>query len=152
MGPDIFDRRVAGEELVSRAIAEAQRDDKRILLLFGANWCPWCRRLHKDLTEDRRVRAVLSKRFVLVFVDANTRNDPKRNAALLERYGNPTLQFGLPVFVVLDRDGKQLATRETASLAADTDAVEVERILAFLNEWASPKTGRPVGGRASGSS
>ncbi len=95
---------------------------------------------------------MLSKRFVLVFVDANTRNDPKRNAALLERYGNPTLQFGLPVFVVLDRDGKQLATRETASLAAGTDAVEVERILAFLNEWASPKTGRPAGGRASGSS
>ena len=57
---------------------------------------------------------------MLVFVDANTRNDKNRNGALLAKYGNPTLQFGLPVFVVLDREGTYLGTRETASLMVET--------------------------------
>lgn len=136
MGADIFDPKTSGEKLVAQAIEHAQRENKRILLLFGANWCPWCRRLNAALTKDAAIQARLREKFVLVFVDANTRNDKKRNAALLERYGNPTLQFGLPVFVVLDRDGKQLGTRETASLAADTDAKVAQRVLAFLNDWA----------------
>jgi hypothetical protein len=36
---------------------------------------------------------------------------------------------------VLDCDGTQLTTRETASLAADTDAKVAARVLTFLNEW-----------------
>lgn len=135
MGPDIFDPKTSGEYLITQAINQAQRDDKRILLLFGANWCPWCRRLHVALTKDAAVKARLKRKFILVYVDANTRNEKNRNAVVLERYGNPTLQFGLPVFVVLDRDGKQLAIRETGSLAAETDAKVAERVLAFLKGW-----------------
>ena len=136
MGADIFDSKIPGEQLVATAITQAQSGNKRVLLLFGANWCPWCRRLHAALTKDAAIQARLKERFVLVFVDANTRSDKNRNARLLEHYGNPTLEFGLPVFVILDRDGKQLGTRETASLAADTDAKVVERILGFLKEAA----------------
>jgi len=51
-------------------------------------------------------------------------------------FSNPTLQHGLPVFVILDHDGRQVGTRETASLAADTDAKVAARVLTFLNEWA----------------
>ena len=40
----------------------------------------------------------------------------------------------MPVFVVLDREGKPLLTRETASLAADTDAKVVANVLEFLGE------------------
>ncbi|MBI5771206.1 MAG: thioredoxin family protein [Verrucomicrobia bacterium] len=135
MGPDIFDPKVSGETLVADALRLAKRKDKKVLLLFGANWCPWCRRLHRALTTGTAVPDRLRKSFVLVFVDANTRNDKNRNAGLIEKYGNP-LQFGLPVFVVLDGDGKQLTTRETASLAADTDAKVADNVLAFLHEWA----------------
>lgn len=136
MGPDIFDAKASGEQLVAVAIAQARREDKRILLLLGANWCPWCRRLHAALTKDAAVQARLKEKFVLVFIDANTRNDKHRNAALLERYGNPTRQFGLPVFVVLDRNGKLLTARESGSLAADTGAMVAGRVLGFLDEWA----------------
>jgi len=135
MGPDIYDPKIPAEQLIAGAITEAKSEDKKVLLLFGANWCPWCRRLHKALTQESTVQTRLRKNFVLVFIDANTRNDKQRNATVLEKYGDP-LQFGLPVFVVLDLDGKQLTTRETASLAADTDAKVAARVLAFLNEWA----------------
>ena len=103
--------------------------------VYSANWCPWCRRLHRAL-ESATVAALLKKSFVTVYLDANTRNDKNRNAAVIERFGNP-LQYGLPVFVVLDSRGKQLATQETASLAAEADMEEAAKVAAFLSRWAN---------------
>ena len=131
MGPDIFDPRVDGEELVTAALGRARETDRRVLLLFGANWCPWCRRLHAIMSADRRIRATLAARYILVHVDANTRRDQRRNAALIARYDNP-LRFGLPVFVVLDPHGKLLATQDTQSFAAPEDREVADRLHRFL--------------------
>jgi len=146
MGPDIFDRHVKGEVLIDQAIARAQKENKRIVLIFGANWCPWCRRLHRAFTEAPAVLAQLRDDFVLVHIDANTRNDRKRNAAVQERYGNPIQKHGLPVLVVLDGDGKHLATRETSSLSAPTDEEVARRVAAFLAQWAPPPADRNAAG------
>ena len=134
MGSDIFDPKEDGEKLIDHALVQARQEDKRIVVLFGANWCPWCRRLHQVLTSDPALTKRLQKKFVLVYIDANTRNDKKRNAEVIEKYGNP-LRYGLPVFVVLDTDGTQLTTRESQSLAAATDGATADRIRAFLDEW-----------------
>jgi thioredoxin-related protein len=135
MGTDIFDAQAPAEKLVAEAVAQAKREDKKVLLFFGANWCPWCRRLHAALTQNPAVQSRLRQKFVLVHLDANTRNDQQRNAAVLKKYGDPIRQYGLPVFVVLARAGIQLTTRETASFAADTDKKMAERLLSFLDEW-----------------
>lgn len=135
MGPDIYDVQVAGETLIASALDQARRENKRVLVLFGANWCPWCRRLQRTLTEDAAVRDRLRTSYVLVHVDANTRRNKLRNAAVLARYGNP-LRFGLPVFVVLAADGTLRATRETQSLDAPAPEVIAQRLRAFLDEWA----------------
>ena len=83
------------------------------------------------------MRAALQESFVLVYIDVNTRNDKKRNANVIERYGNP-LQNGLPALVILEQDGKQLATQETASLAAPTDKEVAKRVVAILTRWTPP--------------
>lgn len=139
MGPDIFDRHIKGEVLIDQAVTRARKENKRIALVFGANWCPWCRRLHQIFIGAPAVRARLRDDFVLVYVDANTRNDRKRNAAVQEQYGNPIQKHGLPVMVVLDSDGRQLTTRETSSLSAPTDEEVARRVAAFLEEWAPPR-------------
>jgi len=136
MGPDIFDRQVKGEELVAQAVTRAQREGKRVVLLFGANWCPWCRRLHHAFTDDPGVVAILQRSFVLVHVDANTRNDRKRNADIIARYGDPLQKYGLPVIVLLEADGRQLVIQETASWAAPADEEVANRVAAFLAKWA----------------
>lgn len=135
MGPDIFDPRAKAEDLIADATSRAKREDKRVLLLFGANWCPWCR-IHHSLTTDQAVRDKLRSKFILVHVDANTRNDKNRNAAVLEQFGQPTVEHGLPVFVILDHEGRHIGTRETASLAADSDTKVAALLLAFLEAWA----------------
>ncbi|MBI2515588.1 MAG: thioredoxin family protein [Opitutae bacterium] len=134
MGPDIFDPQAKGEELIAGALTRAAREDKRVLVFFGANWCPWTRRLHRALTADAEVLRTRRRGFVLVYVDANTRKDKQHNAAVIEKYGNP-LRFGIPVFVVLERDGALLTTRETQSLAAKTDEEVAARVRQFLETW-----------------
>lgn len=95
MGPDIFDPAAKGEDLVAAALARARETDRQVLLLFGANWCPWCRRLHAIMSTDHRIRETLAARYILVHIDANTRRDKRRNAALIARYGNPsTMGYG----------------------------------------------------------
>lgn len=49
-----------------------------------------------------------------------------------------TTRFGLPVIVVLDKDGKQLTTQDTAKLE-EGDHPDPKKVLAFLNQW-KPKT------------
>jgi thioredoxin-related protein len=137
MGKDIFDAKAPAGKLIADALAQATREDKKVLLLFGANWCPWCHRLHRALTTDLPIQARLNQKFVLVHIDVNTRNDKNRNADVLTKYGNPVERFGLPVFVLLDKTGTLLTTRETASLTGNIDQEVAAHVLAFLEQWSN---------------
>lgn len=137
MGTDIFDIEADGDALVATAVEQARITNRRVLVLLGANWCPYCRRLHHVVETSPAVTEMLRDNLELVHVDVNTRRTKSRNAAVVARLGNP-LRFGLPVFVVLEADGTLLTTRETGSLAASTDEELAERLVDFLNEWVKP--------------
>jgi len=136
MGPDIYDVRADGSAQVAAALTRAAAEHKRVILDFGANWCIWCRRLHSTIERDPAVSRALERDFVVVMVDVNTRNGPRRNADVNERYGNP-VRHGIPVLVVLGSDGKQLATKDTGELE-EGDGHSPAKIAAFLAAWAPP--------------
>ena len=134
MGPDIYDPQSDAAADIASALALAKTEHKHVLLKFGANWCIWCRRLHGLFHENEEVRATLSRDFVLVSVDVNTRNGTKRNLPTIEKYGKPT-QHGLPVLVVLDADGQLLTTQETGALE-EGSAHSPAKVIAFLRQHA----------------
>ena len=72
-------------------------------------------------------------------IDVNKRHGPARNAAVNDQYGNP-VRLGLPVLVVLDADGRPLATQDTGALEKGdgTVAHDPAKVLAFLAHWAPP--------------
>jgi uncharacterized protein YyaL (SSP411 family) len=41
-----------------RCLALAGKDGKRVLLQFGANWCPWCHKLHSLFDTDKDIAAL----------------------------------------------------------------------------------------------
>jgi thioredoxin-related protein len=136
MGPDIYDVHADGNAQISAALIQASAEHKRVLLVFGANWCIWCHRLHSTIESDATVSRILSDHFVLVDVDVNRRNGTNRNANVITRYGNPT-KLGIPVLVVLDADGKQLCTKDSGELE-EGSGHSPAKIAAFLNLW-TPK-------------
>jgi thioredoxin-related protein len=137
LGEDIYDPQVDAAVDIAAALETATKEQKNVLLMFGANWCIWCHRLHETLQTDPLVAAELKENYVVVMVDVNTRNGTKRNADVNTRYGNP-IQFGLPVLVVLDAEGKVLTTQETGALE-DGNGHDPAKVVAFLQKWAPAK-------------
>jgi thiol-disulfide isomerase/thioredoxin len=132
-GSDVYDVKADGATLVAAALTRAQAEGKNVLLDFGANWCPWCHKLHGLFTNNATVKAAIERNFVLVYIDVNKRNGPARNAAVNERFGNPVAN-GLPVLVVTDATGKVLATQDTGELE-DGGHHSPKKVLAFLARW-----------------
>src|SRR5690606_5537011 len=105
---------------------------KRVLLVFGANWCVWCRRLAWVLRNEPSVAGALREGWHVVHVDVGTRGSPS-NAPVIERYGDP-VQHGLPCLVVLDAEGQAVHTQETGSLEQG-ERHDPARVVAFLNRY-----------------
>jgi thiol:disulfide interchange protein len=53
--PNIYDESAEGSKEVADALAAAKKQNKRVLLQFGANWCGWCHKLHQLFEEDRSI-------------------------------------------------------------------------------------------------
>ena len=132
--PAIYDENADGAKQIADALAVAKKDNKRVLLQFGANWCVWCHKLHKLCQTDPDIAAKLKDSFVVVLVDVNKGH----NGDINKKYGNPA-GLGLPAIVILDADGKALTTQDSGKLEQG-DHHDPKKVLAFLNEWAGQKS------------
>lgn len=131
---NVFDESADGSKQVAAALATAHKENKRVLLHFGANWCPLCRELHALYGSDTNVAAILRTSYVLVMIDVNKGH----NRGVDYKYGHPT-RDGIPALVILDSDGKKLTT-EQADPLFDNDRPNPARLLAFLKQWAPQKS------------
>jgi thiol:disulfide interchange protein len=129
----LYDEKADGTNQIADALAVAKKENKRVLLQFGANWCGWCHRLHKLFQTDEKIAAKLKEAYVVVLVDVNKGH----NDDVDKRYGHPT-QHGLPVIVILDAEGKAMVTQDTGKLE-EGDHHDPAKVLAFLAQWAPKK-------------
>lgn len=105
--PRPYDETANAAAEVERAVAAAAADNKRVLVLFGANWCADCVALDSAMKSDKTA-GLVAKEFVVVKVDVGNFD---RNLALAQQFGNP-IKKGIPAAVVLSRDRQVLyATR-----------------------------------------
>jgi len=129
----IYDESADGSQQIAEALALAGKDGRRVLLQFGANWCPWCHKLHSLFDTDKSISAKLKSDYVVVLIDVNKRH----NSVVDAKYGHPILH-GLPVLVILDVDGKQLTTKDNGELE-EGDHHSPAKVLAFLEKWSPGK-------------
>jgi thioredoxin-related protein len=142
----IYDASADTGVLLEKAQQKAKHDDKRILVMFGGDWCGWCHKLHELFASDGEIRKTLSYEYVLVMVDTKA----KGADALLARCKEPltkeeqTKGFGYPFLGVLDSDGKVVKAQRTDPLEVG-DHHDPGRVKEFLNKWAvAPKNADAV--------
>ena len=128
-GLALYDESADGSRQIAEALATAQKENKHVLLDFGANWVTWCYKLHHLCETNQAIATKLKSDYVVVLVDVNK----KHNQDIDTRYGHPT-HFGLPVLVVLDADGRQLGTQDSAKLEEGNHHNPV-KVLTFLNAY-----------------
>src|SRR6516165_2218499 len=114
---------------IADALKKASQQHKRVLLVFGANWCYDCHVL--DLAFHRPdVMAVLNPNFVVVHVDVGQGD---KNQDIMKQYQVPMAK-GIPAIAVLDNDGKLLYSQQGGEFEK-ARALAPEDVLAFLNKW-----------------
>jgi thioredoxin-related protein len=114
---------------LAAAIPQAQRENKRILLEVGGEWCVYCRILNKVVHEDERLAKRLQGDFIVIKVNFS---DDVKNEAFLSRY--PEIP-SYPHLFLLEADGTFLLS-ESPDLFMDEDKYVPDKILEFLEKWA----------------
>jgi thiol:disulfide interchange protein len=111
--PAIYDEQADARAQLDEALARARRENRRVLIQWGANWCGWCHLLHEHFQADRAVARALLYEYDLVLVDIGRWN---RNLDLAEKYGAAFRTGGVPYLTVLSADGAVVANQETGAL------------------------------------
>jgi len=115
---------------IKEAEERAAREHKRVLLVFGANWCFDCHVL--DLAFQRQDLApVLAANYELVHVDLGP--DEHKNPDLVQQYEIP-LDKGIPALAVAESDGKLVVSQKNGEFE-DARGLTPEVLLQFLDKW-----------------
>ena len=114
---------------IASALAAASKDHKRVLLVFGGNWCYDCHVL--DTTFRSKAFALLvSANYHVVHVNVGNFD---QNTDLAKKYEIP-LNKGVPSLAILDPDGKLVISQKQGEFE-DTVKVGPEDVLGFLKKW-----------------
>ena len=116
---------------VEQALARAKKEKKNVLLQVGGNWCVWCYRLNSFIQTDSLLKRLLNDNYVLYHLNYSKEN---KNLDYLKKLGYPQ-RFGFPVLIVLDANGKQLHTQDSALLEKG-NGYDEEKVKSFLKNWA----------------
>jgi thiol:disulfide interchange protein len=110
---------------LAKALAEAKRTGRNVLLVVGGDWCDWCQVMDKFFAGHADVRALRERNFVTLKINMSPQNE---NRAFLSRY--PKIP-GYPYLFVLDAHGKILHPQR-ANVFEDGDTYNVPRFASFL--------------------
>jgi len=118
------------------SLEKAQSADRKVLAIFGADWCHDSRALAGWL-QTPRFRALADREFEIVYIDAGTPQQGKgRNLALAADHGVSGIT-GTPSLLVLAPDGSLLNTPEDAKSWRNTASRSEEAIFAALEAYAA---------------
>lgn len=106
-----YDEKADAPAQVQQALDAARADHKKVLLVFGANWCEDCRVL--DRVMRGKGQSLIDSKFHVVKIDVGNFN---KNLALAARYGNP-IKRGIPAVVLLDADQRIIYSSNGGELA-----------------------------------
>ena len=130
MKKDIYPADADAHAELKEAEEKATKDHKRVLLIFGANWCFDCHVL--DLAFQRPDLApVLAANYEVVHVDLGP--EEEKNADLVRQYEIP-LNKGVPAMAVVDPDGKLVVSQKNGEVE-DARGLAPDFLLEFLNKW-----------------
>jgi len=128
--PNLYRADVDAQQEIAQTISEAGKENKRVLLVFGASWCGDCYALDYGFHQPR-VEPLLNANFKVVHVDVGRF---EKNLDLVKKY-HVDLEKGIPSLAVLTPKGGVLyATAEFERARVMTE----EDLITFLNAWKPP--------------
>ena len=115
---------------IAKAVAQAKRENKLVLIQAGGNWCGWCLRFNKFVQDDAQLDSIVKASFVVYHLNYSKEN---LNKAVFAKYGYPQ-RFGFPVFIILDGNGNRLHTQNSSYLE-EGKGYNKDKVFGFFRDW-----------------
>ncbi|HIO66681.1 MAG TPA: thioredoxin family protein [Planctomycetes bacterium] len=123
----VYDEAADASLDIANALARAKKDNKRVIVVYGGNWCGWCIKLDRVFKKGAVGRTVRYE-YEVVKVDIGHFD---KNLEIVEKYGADLKKNGVPFLTVLSGDGKVIANQNTGDLE-EGPAHDSEKVNAFL--------------------
>ena len=128
--PKVYDEKADAMSQIDQALEDARESGRFVICQVGGNWCPWCLRFAKFITEDEEIANVVKENFVYIHVNTSKAN---KNEEALRRLGNPG-RFGYPVLVILDDEGRVMHIQNSSYLE-EGNSYNHKKVLEFFLNW-----------------
>ena len=126
---EIYNESADARVEIKEALAKATAEHKRVILVFGANWCFDCHALDTAFHRSD-IAPILAANYEVVHVDIGR---GEKNQDLMKQYEVP-MKRGIPGLAVLDADGKLVYSQKNGEFE-NARALTPGDFLAFLNKW-----------------
>jgi thioredoxin-related protein len=126
---DLYPADADARKEIDDALKQAAVEKKRVLLVFGGNWCYDCHVLDRALHEGSAGK-VMKESFLLVHVDIG---EGDKNLDLAKKYKIP-LEKGVPAVAILRSDGRLLYSSGEGEFEAARRMLKKD-LAAFLIRW-----------------
>jgi thiol:disulfide interchange protein len=114
---------------IKEALEKAKAEHKRVIVVFGANWCFDCHVLDEAFHRPE-LASIIADNYKVVHVDIGK---GEKNQDLMKKYDVP-MKRGIPGLAVLDGDGKLVYSQKQGEFE-NARALSPDDFLAFLNKW-----------------
>ncbi len=122
---------------------QAKAEGKILIVVAGADWCPWCRSLH-DILVDKKFGGAFAKRFVLADIGLYKEKEklPSGESVLqkLKDQAHFTNKLeGIPILALVNPKGDKTTFIDTAPLEKNTKTKkghDPQKVLAALEKSA----------------
>ena len=129
---DLYPADADAKKEIEDALKQAATGNKRVMLVFGGNWCYDCHVLDRALHEGSAGK-VMKEGFLLVHVDIGEAN---KNLDLAKKYKIP-LDKGVPAVAILGSGGGLLYSSGEGEFEAARRMMKKD-LVAFLTRWKEP--------------
>jgi thioredoxin-like negative regulator of GroEL len=127
--PTIYSETADAHTEIKRALAQAAKQHKRVILDFGGNWCGDCIALNSLFHKEPNA-SLLKGGFILVDVNIGKFD---RNKDVAVKYGVP-LEKGVPALAVLDGKGQVLYSQKNGEFES-MRKMDPSSVTEFLTKW-----------------
>jgi thioredoxin 1 len=125
----IYDEKANAHVEIKEALAKANAQRKRVIVVFGANWCFDCHVLD-DAFHKPELASIIAANYEVVHIDIGK---GEKNQDLMDKYEVP-MKRGIPGLAVLDPNGKLVYSQKNGEFE-NARAMSQDDFVAFLNKW-----------------
>jgi thioredoxin-related protein len=120
---------------IASALKKAKTENKRVILVFGGNWCFDCHILDAAF-KDAQIAPIVNANYEIVHVDIGQYD---HNLDLAKQY-NVNIKGGVPALAVLDPTGKVLFGDKGGEFESARSMSRAD-VVTFLNKWKPARKG-----------